>query len=624
MWLRPPLPSARTARPLRWSSKRHVSCIHPLHRHFHVSSAVLSSKRRNASDDSEAALAQQLLDYMKLADDTAVSPCSASSIATTIPIDGVVISVQNGLACVTGLRHATIGSIVDVVDASSHVVSQGLVLFMEKKVVHLALLHASATPVLKGMNATLQQKQLEIDGSVAAFAGAVVDPLGRPIRLNLDQGQEDTTSTAHDRIQVTWSAQSVPGVMTRAPLHAPFETGLVAVDCLNPMAFGHRFGVFGPKNVGKTRVVVNVIAHQVERALQNGEEPPQFVYVCVGKSMARIYQIQEALKMTQCLEYTTIVAATDRESSVLQYLAPFTGCAVAEFLMHKGKSRKSVVVYDDVATHTMVVEGLVHSLKLPRAAHTSLCAHAVLMERSAQFKSATGKKDGPSLTSFVLVDTLDSGESASELQERITSLIDDCIWLDSSLARCRVFPPINVLAPGASVRGPPFQSATRWAFISRLRARINAAAHVKDNVDLARTLGFETEPHDAEMLEFLDLVQAFFTQRPLVSTAWTHAVPSELETELGAYFLTIVDVAQLPRRNDNEERPLDLWDFIRAVVATLSREENADMLQQLHNHSRTKAWSLNLQENVGLVLADELEAMKRRRLREYKEERGRR
>ncbi|KAL3659230.1 hypothetical protein V7S43_015808 [Phytophthora oleae] len=608
-------------------------CVYSIStREFRSSSVIQAAARGNASDDSEAALAQQMLDFMKLAEEEERSPPTDKKVSTVqaeLPVTGVVMGVQNGLARVSGLRHATIGSVVDITDATGESLSQGLVLFMEKKVVHVALLSTQgSSPVSKGMDVTLQREQLEIPGSVSTFAGAVVDPLGRSFQLDEEQKEQELeTAKGRVKVKVMWGAQTVPGLMARAPLRSPFETGLLSVDCLHPMAHGHRFGVLGPRNSGKTRVALDVISHQVARAKARGESPPQFVYVCVGKSKSRIHQIRDALKVTGALEHTTIVASSDRDSPVLQYLAPFTGCAVAEFLMYNGKSPRSVVVYDDLATHTTVVEGLVQALHLPRAAQISLSAHAVLMERSAQFRGATRKETGPSLTSLVLVDAPDSLEIASELQERVTSLVDDYVGLESSLARSRVFPPVNVLAPGSSVRGPPFQSATRWTFVSRLRARINAAAQVKQNVEVARKLGFETEPEDAETLEFLELVQQFFTQKPLLSATMTEpkqTAPTELETELGAFFLTIVDMAHLPGSDGGEDAQLNLWEFLHDVLATLSREENADIMHQLTTHSRTKAWSLDLQENVALALFEELEAIKRRRTQEYKEEQARR
>ncbi|KAF1793961.1 P-loop containing nucleoside triphosphate hydrolase [Phytophthora cactorum] len=373
-----------------------------------------------------------MLDFMKLAEEEELLPTTATS---HYPHHGCA----ERAGAVSGLRHATIGSVVDVSDASGQSLSQGLVLFMEKKVVHVALLNVSnASPVRKGMDVTLQREQLEIPGSVAAFAGA------------LGEQEEQEEKAANDRVKVTWGAQSVPGLMTRAPLRSPFETGLLAVDCLHPMAHGHRFGVLGPRNSGKTR----------------------FIYVCVGKSASRIHQIRDALRITGALEHTTIIASSDRDSLVLQYLAPFTGCAIP----------RSVVVYDDLATHTTVVEGLVQALCLPRAAQISLSAHAVLMERSAQFRGATRKETGPSLTSFPGI--------PSEFQERVASLVDDYVGLESTLARSRVFPPVDVLG-----RVRPCAALVP----------IGHALDVKQNVEVARKLGFETEPEDAETLEFLEL-----------------------------------------------------------------------------------------------------------------------
>ncbi|RLN86955.1 hypothetical protein BBJ28_00004033 [Nothophytophthora sp. Chile5] len=603
-------------------------------RGFRSSPAVQAGGKRGAADANEAVLEQQMLDFMRLAEaeeaaDVVVE--DPSGVQGELPLTGVVMDVQNSLARVSGLRHATIGSVVAIRGGEDELLCHGFVLFLEKKVAHVALLHGSdeaarARPVRIGMDVQMEHEQLEIPGSLARFAGAVINPLGQNFVFSDDLAAEDEDAAevaANDRIHVTWGAQSVPGVMARAPLCAPFETGLLAVDCLQPLARGHRFGVMGPRNSGKTRVALDVIAHQVALAKTRGEQPPQFVYVCIGKSAARIHQIRDALKITGALEHTAIVAASDRDSPVLQYLAPFTGCAVAEFLMNHGKSPRSVVVYDDLATHTMVVEGLVQALRLPRAAQLSLSAHAVLMERSAQFKGTSKTQEGPSLTTLVLADAPDCLEVASEFQERVVSLVDDYMGLEASLARNRVFPPVDVLAPGASVRGPPFQSAARWTFVSRLRARINAAAQTKQNVEVARKLGFETEPEDAETLEFLELVQQFFTQGPRLSVSMAepeHAAPTELVTELGAFFLTIVDVSQLPGSGGRDEVPLELWDFLRDVSQALERDESRDVLNQLTTHKRTQPWSLTLQENVAAVLLNELEALKQRRAKELKQE----
>ncbi|KAI9920480.1 hypothetical protein PsorP6_015678 [Peronosclerospora sorghi] len=549
--------------------------------------------RRTSLDDSDAILTQQLLDSLNLG----AQDAPASSVQAKLAIHGVVIGVQNDLARVSGLRHATVGSVVAVRDGDGQFCCHGLVLMLETKLVHVALLKATTEtlPVTKGMHVELHHEQLEIPGSVAAFTGAVIDPLGRALSMDESRAQHEPK----ERIHVGWGAQSVPGLMQRVPLSLPFETGFVALDCLHPMAHGHRFGIFGPRHAGKTRLALDVMVHQVARAKELGHVPPHIVYVCIGKSLARIARIREVLKTTETLSHTTIIAAHDCDSPVLQYIAPFTGCAVAEYMMQHSRSPHSVVVYDDLATHTSVVEGFVHSLHLPRAARTSLSAHAVLLERSGQFQGVSNERTGPSVTSLVLVDTPAASEKPSDLQEGISSLVDDFVCLDPSSPD---FPPLNVLTPGGSVRGPPFQSAARWTFISRLRARINAAARVKENVEVACKLGLEPEPEDAETLEFLALVEQFFNTSTLIGQKGT--IESELEILVAAMFLSNVNVVKLPTE------PLNLWEFVRQVITRLMRKENEDIWIQLTTQERTSAWSKRLEANVAKVVDEELERLK--------------
>lgn len=584
--------------------------------------------KKSSAEPTEAMLAQQMLDFISLAEEEEKHPEAEkaqdqarhvdAAAQALLPLSGYVMDVKNNLASVSGLRHATIGSVVAVHDAaasdkgeedaatpSGPPLCRGIVLFLEKKAAHVALFGSQSYSAVRiGMHVTLEGTQLEIPGSLARLSGAAVNPLGEPLSdLEFTRDGEGAEATANDRIPVAWGHKTVPGLMQRAPLSAPFETGILAIDCLKPLAFGHRVGVLGQHNSGKTRLALDVIAHSVRRALDNGEEPPHFVYVCVAKSAARVQQVVQFLEQTGALEYTTVVSADARDSLVMQYLAPFSGCAIAEYYMEHGKSHQSVVVYDDLAAHMMVVESLVQTMKLPKAAQLSLGAHAVLMERSAQFVD-----DDKSLTTLALADTPDSatGES-SELKERMTSIVDDCIELDASLAGHRVYPPVNVLAPGASIRGPPFQSATLWAFMHKLRPKINEAAHTKTNVEVARKLGFEVEPEDAEQLEFLELVQQFFTQKMLAPAV------STLEKELGVFLLTIARIRRLPAN-------LSLWGFIGDVVEALTdKPEYVDLCHQLETHPRDKPWSSDLQDSVAALLLDTLDAQRAEQRKQQKE-----
>lgn len=583
-------------------------------------SRLSAAGKKPAGEASEALLAQQMMDFIRLAEEeeqqqaggraqqhqreaeASVDPAAQA----LLPVTGAVTNLKSGIASISGLRHATIGSVVAVHDAAAgdeksvrpdaEPICRGLVLFLEKKVAHVALLGDQSGEHTKrvqiGMHVTLESAQLTIPGSLARLSGAVVDPLGVPQLEFAGQGDAaDALASANERIPIAWGSKTVPGLMQRAPLSQPFETGVLAIDCLKPMAMGHRVGVLGPRNSGKTRVALDVIVHQVEQALEAQQTPPHFVYVCVAKSATRTQQIVQYLQDKGALPYTTVVAADVRDSLVMQYIAPFTGCAVAEFFMNHGESHRSVVVYDDLAAHMMVVESLVHTMKLPRIAQLSLSAHAVLMERSAQFSGAEGK----SLTTLVLADAPDNSTGeVSEFKERVSSIVDDCIYLESSLARQRIYPAVNVLAPGASIRGPPFQSAALWKFMNALRPLINEAARTKENVDVARKLGFEVEPEDAERLEFLELVQQYFTQTPGA------AAVSQLERELGAFLLTILQLPRLPS-------DLSFWDFVSDVAQTLKEQSAyADVWQQLESHSHDKPWSADLQANVESLLLEVL------------------
>lgn len=577
-----------------------------------ISTTRVTAQRKTprSSEANEALLAQQMLDFMAMADDESSEP--ADGLDSKLPLTGVVMDVKNNIASISGLRHATIGSVVAIANdddnKSDTPLCRGVVLFLEKKVAHVALFsertRADAVRLVQtGMRVELESEQLEITASAAKFAGKAVDPLGEPIDLvyaddaSSDSAQQPAIGT--ERISIAWGSKTVPGLMQRAPLKEPLATGILAIDCFHPLAYGHRFGVLGPRNSGKTRLMLDIISHQVQSSVAAGVAPPHFVYVCVSKPPVRVQQILAFLEQTGALPYTTIVSADDRDSLIKQYLAPFTGCAIAEYFMQHG-ARKSVVVYDDLASHTMVVENLVQTMKLPRISQLSLSAHAILMERSA---ALVDKALGPkSLTTFALADAPDSsaGETTA-FQQKMLSIVDDAIGLEGQLTLQRVYPPVDVLVPGGSIRGPPFQSATLWKYMTRLRALVNTASQTKANADVAQKLGFEVEPEDLEVLEVQTLVQQFFVQAPLAT------VPDH-ERELGLFFLTGVQVHRLPAG-------VPVWDVVRDVVQLL-RDESPELLHLLETHARDEAWPQYVEDELQGVFAKHIAELRKARMRQ--------
>ncbi|TMW61117.1 hypothetical protein Poli38472_013580 [Pythium oligandrum] len=576
--------------------------------------------KKTSSESSEAMLMQQMLDAMGMDEEEEETKVEKTvenrSVESNLPLTGVIMEVKNNIASISGLRHATIGSVVsiyaeneddDAAEKEQTPVCRGIVLFLEKKAAHVALFsdnereHAVKN-VGVGMPVRLEEPELRIPASLGRLTGRAIDPLGNPIEL-VFKDEETDLPTANDRVSIAWGSKTVPGLMTRAPFKEAFTTGILALDCLKPLAFGHRFGIFGPKNSGKTRMTLDVIAQQVRAAKASGKEPPHFVYVSIGKSPARVQQILQFLEQTDALQHTTIVSADERDSLIMQYLAPFTGCALAEYFMKQSKSNQSVVIYDDLAMHTTVVESLVQTMKLPKVTQLSLSGHTVLMERSAQFLKPTPSS---SLTTFALADTPDSATGeVSELKERLMSFVDDSVVLESQLALQRVYPPIDVLQPGTSVRGPPFQSAAMWTHVSRLRARINESFHTKEHIDVSAHLGLEIEPEDAEVLEFQALARQFFEQTQLQSI-------NRIEKELGVFYLTTIAITKLPPN-------MTTWELVRESLSVL-QSENPELVHMLEDYPSDKAWTKETEDQLENALERVLaEARKRHQLERSKD-----
>ncbi|TYZ68520.1 hypothetical protein PybrP1_006426 [[Pythium] brassicae (nom. inval.)] len=569
-----------------------------------------------SSEATETLLAQQMLDFMGLESD---ATAQESSVAAQLPITGVVMDVKNNIASISGLRRATIGSVVaisaaprdgdtDERDSDADAVQplcRGIVLFLEKKVVQVALLSERGRPgavraVQSGMRVALESEQLEIAASVAKLAGRAVDPLGEPLDLVYsDSDSEDAApepAGSTERVPIAWGTKTVPGLLQRRPLSEPFATGILALDCFQPLAFGHRFALLGPRNSGKTRLVLDIIVQQVNASRAAGRAPPHFVYVSVGKSALRVQQTLDFLARAGALPHTTLVAADDRASLISQYLAPFAGCALAEFFMRRAPSRQSVVVYDDLASHTVVVESLVQTMKLPRISQLSLSAHEVLMERSAALA------DGHSLTTFALADAPDSsaGESTAFAQ-KMRAIVDDAVTLEGPLALQRVYPPVDVLRPGGSIRGPPFQAAALWKHAAALRALVNRASLTKANADVSKTLGLEVEPEDLEELAVRDLVRQFFVQPPLAPTS----AAADVARAVGVCFLAGAHVRRLPPG-------VAIWDFVHAVMRALG-EQAPELLHLLETHPRDQVWPPYVEDELAAVFAAEIATLRKTR-----------
>ncbi|OQR84550.1 H - or Na -translocating F-type, V-type and A-type ATPase (F-ATPase) Superfamily [Achlya hypogyna] len=488
---------------------------------------------------------------------------------------GLLLALTQGVGVVSGLKHASLNSTVDIFDEEDQLVGQGIVLDLAKKRARVAVF-GDASRLALGMRVELASNNLSIPVG-DSLLGRVVDPLGKVMDT---KGPLDASLERRPCMRA-----AIPTMMERGLLKHPWETGIHVIDCLHPLAYGQRFAVLGPRGSGKTRLAIDMISQQVKKHAGAEATMPRFVYVAVGKSPARVNQIVQLLGDLGALAHTTIVAADDRQPLIMQYLAPFAGCTIAEHFIAGGDGRKAVVLYDDLAAHTTVVESLLQAMKVPKAARTTFSGHANLMERSTQFSAARG---GTSLSSLVLADTPGKEDVPSAFQEALVSMVDDHVALDSSLNLRRVYPPIDCLAPGASVRGPPFQKAALWKCMQHIRATIIDGHVVHGNVTLAKGFGLETEPEDQDVLDSRELVQQFFNQRPFQSESATAIT-------VGAFIIANQYVLRLPN-------PVPVWDVVRHVMTTLETVE-PELLQLLQGHPDNEVWPDALETRVHDVVS---------------------
>jgi F0F1-type ATP synthase alpha subunit len=216
-------------------------------RHFHPS--PLRHAKKLPSDANETLVEQQLLSYIQSGDDDD----EKKDEKVTLPLVGVVLDVKNNIASISGLRNATIGSVVHIT-SDIDIVARGVVLFLERKITHVALFSeysAYASEVQIGMDAKLVADELSISTSFDMLKGKVVDALGSPISLShYEEESKESNQTpgkALEDISISWGSKSVPGFMQREQLKYPFRTGIHAIDLLKPLAYGHRFGILGPR-----------------------------------------------------------------------------------------------------------------------------------------------------------------------------------------------------------------------------------------------------------------------------------------------------------------------------------------------------------------------------------------
>lgn len=335
---------------------------------------------------------------------------------------GVVSRVQDGVAKVTGLSDVKNGELVQF----SRSGLRGVVMALLKNTVHVSILGNEAL-VRQG---DFVERTFEVASVTVSYSllGGVVDALG--VRAD---GQAAPT----DGKRVPVEARA-PGVIARCPVTEPMATGILALDSMVPVGRGQRQLIIGDRQTGKTTVAVDTILNQRD----NLDSPVFCVYVAIGQKRSSVVHLVNRLKREGAMFYTVVVAATAAESASLQYLAPYTGTAIAEYFRDGGHA--ALIVYDDLTKHANAYRQM--SLLLRRSpgreAYPSdvFYVHARLLERSGRLNKVWGNG---SLTALPIVETL-QGDVSAFIPTNVISITDGQTFLDADLFNRDVRPAINV------------------------------------------------------------------------------------------------------------------------------------------------------------------------------------
>jgi len=331
---------------------------------------------------------------------------------------GYVLQVGDGIARVYGLEDVMAGELVQFVDGTA-----GMALNLETHNVGVVIM-GSDTNIKEGSLVKRTEKIAQVPTG-KALLGRVVNPLGKP----LDNKGPITTKSFRPVECMP------PNVLKRQPVKEPLQTGIKAVDTMIPIGRGQRELIIGDRQTGKTAIAIDAIVNQ------KGQDVFCF-YVAIGQKLSNIVQLAKTLEEQGALEYTTLVVASSEDPAPLQYLAPYSGCAMAEEFLYTGKH--ALIIYDDLSKHAQAYRQLSLLLQRPpgREAYPGdvFYLHSRLLERAAKLRDDLG---GGSLTALPIIET-QAGDISSYIPTNVISITDGQIYLEGDLFYAGIRPAINV------------------------------------------------------------------------------------------------------------------------------------------------------------------------------------
>ena len=341
---------------------------------------------------------------------------------------GSVLEVKDGTARVYGLMSAMSGEMLEFIVSETGESVTGLALNLEEDNVGAVIL-GDYLHLKEGDEVRCTGRVLEVPVG-DALVGRVVDPLGNPV-----DGLGPIKTDSFRKVEYM-----APGIVARQPVKEPLQTGLKAVDSMIPIGRGQRELIIGDRGTGKTAIALDTIINQKGEGVI-------CVYVAIGQKKSTVAAVVEHFKETGAMEYSIVVVAGAADPAPLQYIAPYAGCAMAEYFMYE-KHGHTLCIYDDLSKHAQAYRQLSLVLRRPpgREAYPGdvFYLHSRLLERAAKLSDAHG---GGSLTALPVIET-QAGDVSAYIPTNVISITDGQIYLESDLFYANLRPAIN---PGISV-----------------------------------------------------------------------------------------------------------------------------------------------------------------------------
>jgi F-type H+/Na+-transporting ATPase subunit alpha len=463
---------------------------------------------------------------------------------------GMVISVGDGIAKIYGLEKAMAGELLEFPGNI-----YGMVLNLEEDSVGAVLLGES-TEIKEGDEVKRTKRIVEFPVG-EKLIGRVVNALGEPL-----DGKGPIETDQYMPIE-----RIAPGVIERQPVKEPLQTGIKAVDSMIPIGRGQRELIIGDRQTGKTAIAIDTIINQKGKDVI-------CIYVAIGQKRSTVARIVDTLEKAGAMEYSTVVAATASEPAPLQYISPFSGCALGEYFRDNGKH--ALIIYDDLSKQAAAYRELSLLLRRPpgREAYPGdiFYLHSRLLERAAKMSDELG---AGSLTALPIIET-QAGDVSAYIPTNVISITDGQIYLEADLFYSGVRPAINV---GLSV--------SRVGGAAQIKAMKQVAGRLR--LDLAQYREMAAFAQFGSELDAATQAQLSRGQRMVEILKQGQYVPLPVEKQIAVIYLGVngyLDNIPAGKCSDFETKLLQFLDEKHPEIgkdileSSVISEENEDRLKE--------------------------------------------